>query len=1241
MGEHETPLHRVVESVMNAVRTKKGKGKPAVVEGVIKRVYPESKSLTPTVKETRIGRIVEGAKDVVREAKASGQHITTGMSEWAKNNKFKQLDPDPARALKLARQDLSVALKAGRVSAGNWIAREAVSVRCAEAAQALTVAALAPTEVRENPNFLFQTAAQLTASTDNSEAQPTIHAFVAEMNRMRGKDRFDLRSDEMTTMLTEKGMWARTTRSTPDTFNALVPGNNVDFSSLPDSAKHALRVLNGELDQARNEEDKYRILMAFSKQIEDIDTSGFTEQQQSVFHKFMRERVRLEAYFSPARGIDRNIFRRDFHIEPHGNGDFQSRGMTEDQVREIFEEPDGEGDAGIDKYIHRMMRRIFSSAREPRSPDLQEQTEYWEIEQLWRYTFGEEKAQAKLGSLREKWESEYRRNAINWHIVRGGTSNKELITKYLESIPPDTMQHEQGILWGPEAIAAYEQVMFEMGTEKRFTFDEGRRWFEEPSASVRGKTKLEAFGEKSLTGTEKDEAKVWQGKMGHGSYIIDKDAQYNANAFDKLATVHGKIEREYQAKRIDNPHLTEDAFFLAYAPDHTGEIDVLRDAWKELTLFKDPEVYVGQRLWNTEVLNAWQGFSPLQIRVMIKLESMLKAKGIQYLDKKTWKLARAVSAASRSEVGSLRTVSLSHQLLNMPGVLITPSGSNVMEDAWQEQLGRVENPEVFMRRFSLGGQNQGQEVWANLITSRLERKEVSVPDNKPDLIKALKRSRVLLGKNDYAPAQGEDESFSMRKARSLLLKSRRHYGIGFTEIPREPLATAMSIYEGTYWRFEPTVAKLDAEYGIDAAKHVGMGMRIALSDNPVEKQEYWTTIAKRTPSKLVQLMFTEQTDQALKDNNLIPGSPEWERFNRVLSVVEHKLQTVDANIRQDIDLGGVVNHGGRPDDFNRYFTNDIFKACGIKDSEIVRLRGVYFQVINQFENEFLNRGPVGDGGTYVEIWASNRMAITPSISDYDIKYTQWEQLPADHHFRRVVSDATGHLGVLETMIGFVTKPELCVQPDMKKVLEAEAMLQSSANSYGTKIDAERIMLTMDDAVVTYMESKDFYRWARVIPGAKTLLRQLAGIDTQKPWARLLARSVRPLLNTIANNPLLVRDPQERKIFKEILNTKDIREWPKKFAQLHLAPTIAAAGPGATTYDSFDVHKHYADLEHAGLVTENHKLLHKMKDKHKTRFPWRFLAIGQRYWWVPLVATIAVGVIIASKEQGLEGEGKSH
>lgn len=1188
--------------------------------------------------ERRVQAEKASARKFTSEIKKSPSHITISKRDWALSNGYTPKGDSIPEQLQHSKSIMEKAMNASK-TVPKWFHDSRIRnlQHCPQAAEFVARVALLPEKLQEDPHVLFMEIARLEASQAPGMSKEALREHIQVRNtaierlkelRARSAD-FNLTDREILQSVTEQGMGAMPIPPTPDEIFG------INFSSLSDEAKSLFRALNIDITKpGTTTTEKHQILEAYSARIDQLDTHLYSEAQYNLLTQISVERAKLAYESAPSRGLEPSWFERHTGIIPKTKGTYLGRILSEAEMIDLCREFDEDGVLGVDAFVFKMNRRILTSSREPRAPDLQEQSQYWEIEQLYKHVFGEEGAQARLKTLRDSWETEYRRNATRWYLERGQSGAKDIITKFSESIPSDTMQYERDRLWGPQAITALEHAHFERGRELAHIFNEGEKFFmQDITIGEHTTTRLEAFIEGKLQGADWQEAQGWQRKISHGSYIKSKDTQSDTGSYHTLTDLHDRVLRKfievhggkmpldpgepgYAAKQpAETAELQQIAKTTLVRPDGPSVYEKLQDQWCVYLNTDKPGDFIGEELYNRNALNKWMGCSPIEIRAMIKLELMLKAGGINNLEEKTWKLGQAITAASRYMVGSYRSVVLNHQLVNMPALLtpILEGGGSVMLAPAQEQLGRVENPEFFYRRFSLGGENQGVIEWSNLIINKLE-----------DIgIKLEQGDRILPSIDE------ENEPYEMRLARTLLLKSRKVYGSAYTEVERNSVLEAFSIFDGTAWRIAEAIREeLQKKYG-EHAKNVAFGISLMLkggAKNINVRKEIWSGVADRTPSTLIHHMSTDETNIALHAAGMDPGNKEWHRFMDILSVVELQIVSDEAIITNDL-----FNLGNRGD-FDTLFSDDLFNKAGIMNAnQITALRDKYYKVVCSYQNTFRDQ--------YLDLWAKNdKRSITISAVDLDPKLITWENLPEDQLFRRVKSDAEGHLIGYESIMNLSTKPELCVRPDMKELMKEYKNLKMGASYYNTTRFAEGVVLKMVDSLASYTGAKDFYKYIRFIPGANWFFRQLAHWDTEKKWVQIvLNKSVRAGLRMIANNRFLVRDPEERRVFNEILK-RDIKEWPKNFAQLHLSAPIAASGPTGPAYDAIDKHELIEELEESGIITVAHKELHKLKDKHKTRFFSRALAVWQRYWWLPWVATVAVGVTVAFEESKGKGGG---
>ncbi|MCX6793748.1 MAG: hypothetical protein NTY06_01450, partial [Candidatus Gottesmanbacteria bacterium] len=457
----ETSVSKVIANILKVAREQAKQPKPEEVAKVVRRIYPE-KTATPDAKQARAGRIIENAKNVVAEAKAQGVHVSTGLHEWIGQNKLPVLDENPAQALRIAKADLAVAIKASDLSEDHWVIQAASRVKNAESAEALSIIALAPKDVRDNPNFVFQTAAQLAGSNLDPETQVITKAFVAELKTLRGVDGFEMSDRALSQTLTEQGLGAMPTPTPPDFDPAL-------FSTLPPDAQIVFRALNSELS-GKTGPEKLEILNAFSDQIHSINKRGLNQVQREALSRLVVQKDRMERTIQhkivPRNAYDKDWFSDNGLPRPKSTSPVFETRFTAQQLKELCIPKDDDGFDGIDRAFERLSDRIFTSRPEVSNPSLTEAYEYDDLERFIRFMYGEDSAE--ISTYRDRWENDGRRNWVATRVITGSANEKELVESLPGAIASNTLNYETRVKYAPEAIAASEQTIRELAAEQAY-----------------------------------------------------------------------------------------------------------------------------------------------------------------------------------------------------------------------------------------------------------------------------------------------------------------------------------------------------------------------------------------------------------------------------------------------------------------------------------------------------------------------------------------------------------------------------------------------------------------------------------------------------------------------------------------------------------------------------------------------------------------------------------------------------
>lgn len=442
---------------------------------------------------------------------------------------------------------------------------------------------------------------------------------------------------------------------------------------------------------------------------------------------------------------------------------------------------------------------------------------------------------------------------------------------------------------------------------------------------------------------------------------------------------------------------------------------------------------------------------------------------------------------------------------------------------------------------------------------------------------------------------------------------------------------------------------MQEKYG-EHAKHMAYGVQLKLlgsyegdapgdplrNTNLIRRRDVLTEISQRTPSLIFQLIGKDLDENLanLKAAGAIsvdmsPGSTDWKRFMTILGRAERRVVTERAFFTSNsLNLSTTA-------DFNRVFDNRIFYAMGITDPAQIRaLKTDYLKIIKNAQDVF-GTVQAGQSISYLEQFAERGMPITLTMSDFDLGEAEFHRLTKSGQRRTDEGDAGPRYEAKNGIISMISDPDMSMPVDVQKTLiPTVKKLMADINSYKDAEFAERRTGIMLDAVMSLNVAKDDYRGlVQAIPFLPRLLRSITSADVHnKPFIRFMLEPARKLAIGYAKIT-------GQKDLADLLS-KNITEWPKIFGQEFISAAAVVKGEAGNAMLAMETNKFIEDFEHAGLFTD-HNILHRLRDKYKTRLGRRAFEGGLRYWWVPIAGAVAVGVIIALSEQGLEGGGKSH
>jgi len=899
---------------------------------------------------------------------------------------------------------------------------------------------------------------------------------------------------------------------------------------------------------------------------------------------------------------------------------FESRYLSSGEMEKILRGADEQGDDGLREVYTERTLEIYLTTKTTGKPGMPD--EYWmdELEKFVHWVYGD-KLNHRLAVIRDLWGTEGRRNGLIANIsYAGGGTDKKL--EGLAYMTPSDRQHEvDNYTWSNHATALYEQTMFSVAAKEENIYAQKLAWLREknmyqPDLSKPAKEMDRGTYAKALEKIKETSGALTPEQMADyleisqalnivrgGAIIQDRHMLHSSELYAKQSKLQVELDDLRRSNRPEDQDRIQD---LSTVLLHTN--------WQEYTA--NPNSSVGPDA-NAQ-LTAVAGMSPVEVETYFRLKELLKIQGVE--DPPEWKLRAAVFSARRIMIGTGRAMTIAAKTAVMPALEYTSSnGRDTMPAAFCEQIVRLENIELFMHRFGMGGR-YGEISRAMLDMFSLEEQGFSSKiKNLPEKLR-------------------DSESKEAHRVRGMWLAAREITGIPFTEMIRKNVLGTGFIFDGTTWRTD--IAIMDAiqkkillykkEHGLgegDIVDTLGLALQLAALGTDAkhipERTTVLTRMLERTPSKFFQILSSnvDNTQPGSIAVNIRHrygigmGTKEGDEFDRLLGAAEIMLRD-DKNLwHRKVDLG-------EKNGFDSIF-NGIFDKLGIEVGSPKREQ--YRLAIHDMQEYVRKERGDKDKTSILSTFAKNGFPITLSTADFDWKDARFDFLSAYSEERRMVNDQLPKSKAMGMMFDLLFKPEyMSPREPLKTTLPKLKEFRDTIENWqppGAAEKAEkmmaRIFLTMNTNRALRAKNP-LMRAVTFIPGGITLMKNLSEVDLRE--------------NTFVSKAI--------RGFGVIPGLKDI---PKdKISNLPhtlgnaISYSVGAIGKEGPEYDEFFVEFLLKEMERGGNFIEKPEFLKDLRKEFHSGPIGRLQGVFRKYWWVVPAATITLAVTSALDEEKKKG-----
>ncbi|MBI5620181.1 hypothetical protein HY949_00190 [Candidatus Gottesmanbacteria bacterium] len=877
------------------------------------------------------------------------------------------------------------------------------------------------------------------------------------------------------------------------------------------------------------------------------------------------------------------------------------------------------GDEGVDEWAHRFLNKIYGFGRERAQPDLPEMSQWNEFERYIEWVYGEDSATVQ--TYRYLWKDFGRHQAIVTGILYQPGDAKDK-TRWFRMLTGDDLEfYVRNFDYANYAMPLYEQAVMDILNDRRADYHAKLKWLKgevknpfqgfqidkkHPDYEKNNDLKdLNELFEKDTVA--RDELyKLLKYKNSAGGAPLTKDQQLDMSQIgDALDTARGGVmlwdedvinysQLGMELQAMERQKIALDKKIASGVKLNEAEQFEFDRLTREIPL-RSEKFYKNNGKSEGDLKNLDQNFSYSRVdrEVYERLKTYLDARGEKVPE---WKIKRAIWAARQGMIGSGHLVAISSFMGIRPVLEYSATGKDVMRSPAFEEYQRIFNPDLFMYRFTMGaemGTTARDILQRNLLKSKGYK-----PDNLKELVEKYGHS--------YRHTPGANLS------RAYLKFAEEDMGIPFTEMLSQGFFKGGGSYDASGWRLEKGV--LDEirnrflrlkdtlpDGAILDNQALGIQLLINGPDKKEERLRIFNRMMERTPSKFLQLLGKDR-DMVLKTHNMT--EEDLQHLQRALSMAEMKLWDNEELKVVHVDL---TSEKG----FSEHVV-PFLKKLGAPESRFGAYNGVLRDIKSVFEHE-----RSADGGNKDKIllhsslrdaWLNHDFPMTLMLSDFNWKDANLFQLGLIAFDRRG-RDVEAMARARDAWMGLVAKPEFLSPQAPIETLKKLKEYRDAVNDYADSGTAEKAVYEMMRVFFEFNRNRAL--WTQSLPFLETLARRFAETDMSEVKDHWLFKRIIPH-------------------WKEI-SEKHIEKWPHSVAEA-FSYSVRFTGWEGNAFDEQEIEKLISTAQDMGFFQEKPELANKLRKEFKTTMDFRLLGIARKYWWVVLLATIAIAATQAVEEK---------
>lgn len=376
---------------------------------------------------------------------------------------------------------------------------------------------------------------------------------------------------------------------------------------------------------------------------------------------------------------------------------------------------------------------------------------------------------------------------------------------------------------------------------------------------------------------------------------------------------------------------------------------------------------------------------------------------------------------------------------------------------------------------------------------------------------------------------------------------------------------------------------------------------------------------RRNPSKFLELL-EKDTEKILAKNGV--SIEEWKKFKEALSLAELKMAHDKDWQFARVDLSEAK-------DFDALLA-PYLRTLNMDEGRMGTMR----QLLVDIQAEVYRPHSVEASGAKfrnkMDAVAHLKMPLTMSLTDFDWKESNFYQLGTVAMHRRI-RDVGAQMRARDAILELVSNQDMLLSPNeyvdslkkIKEIREAIVDYSGADAAEATAKEMARMFLEMN-------RHRSLWKLPGIVPGLTTVMKYMAEADVGSLAHSPVGKAWEAAAKFISPGVNLFRFTKD----KPHLKVKDL---PHSIGEA-ISYSVKYTGTHANAWDEAKMEEIITTMQDMGIFAQHPEYAQQLRKEFHTTVADRWFAMGRKYWWVVIAATIGIAATQAVEEEGKSGGG---